>query len=317
MYRWLMELGGAAGAFAAADRAGLLAALGRGGVTAESAAASLSLDPRGTALVLDVLVANDIAVRREGRYEASDALQMALRDELLAPGRFTALWLETEAMLRTGSSAIHTRNESERETAYAQFVQHLGRRFEFAAVRLANELALPHGVEVLDVGAGSGVWSLEIAARSGGVATALDLAEVLERFRERAASKGLGDRAKTIAGSYHQAAVPGGAFDAAVLANVLHLETAPQAEALVARVAPAVKRNGAMIVVDMIEDGSQAEARMGASYALHLALRVPGSRVHPEHDYRRWLSAAGFPEMRRVALDASMPGLCALIATRS
>jgi ubiquinone/menaquinone biosynthesis C-methylase UbiE len=319
MNAWLHEAGGLGAALAAADRTGLLLLLGEGEVTAEEAAARLGLDARATGLVLEILVSRGIAVTREGRYQAGDALRLALGDELAAPGRTTGLWMQAESFLRTGRTAGMSRSTGERSETYAKFVQHLGRRFAAAAGRLADAmvpgLADHADPAILDVGAGSGVWSLALLERlPRGRVTALDLPHVLERFHERAAALGVADRVDTIGESYHEVALPPARFDVAILANVLHLEKAEAAKALVVRTAAAVKSGGTVVVVDVIDDGSDESRRLSSAYALHLALRVEGSRVHPRAELEAWLASAGRTRVRRVGLVPEMPALAALIA---
>src|SRR5204862_288643 len=66
------------------------------------------------------------------------------------------------AFVRTGTPFM--RMDSGREAAYAVVVQALGKMFAEAATELATRLDL-HAKKILDIGCGSGVWSLALAAR--------------------------------------------------------------------------------------------------------------------------------------------------------
>jgi ubiquinone/menaquinone biosynthesis C-methylase UbiE len=109
-----------------------------------------------------------------------------------------------------------------------------------AAERAAELLddALPQGAAILDVGAGSAVWSLSLAKRKGGASvTAVDWPAVLEVAAETAEQLGIADRLTTLEGNYHDVEFPAAAFDLVILANVTHLES-PGATALYSRKSP-------------------------------------------------------------------------------
>ncbi|MBV9947203.1 MAG: class I SAM-dependent methyltransferase, partial [Myxococcales bacterium] len=112
----------------------------------------------------------------------------------------------------------------------------LGRFFEGAARALAARL--PPAGRILDLGAGSGVWSLAMAeagrlAGLDGRATAVDVPEVLPSFHARAAAAGLADHVEATGGDFHEAPLPDAHFDRVLLANVLHLEPEARAARLV------------------------------------------------------------------------------------
>ena len=139
---------------------------------------------------------------------------------------------------------------------------------------------------------------------------------MLPTFLAEADARGLAARVDLLAGSFRDVALPRDPFDLIVLANVLHLEPARAAQALVARFASALRPGGAVLIVDML-DGAPGRSRAHASYALHLALRIPGSFPHHEADMRRWLADAGLPTHERISFDdVGQDALGALLAMR-
>jgi cyclopropane fatty-acyl-phospholipid synthase-like methyltransferase len=200
-----------------------------------------------------------------------------------------------------------------REAAYAPAVERLAVSFGDAATELASALggAPP---SILDVGAGSGVWSLQMARRCAVTrVTALDLPAVLDRFRDRARSLGLADRISAIAGDYHEVDVPPAAYDRVVLANVVHLEPPDRAARLLSRARGWVRPGGEVVVVDAL-GRPPAEDSATAVYAIHLALRTGSGRVHARAQIEGWLRDAGLAT-RFVALTAPPGQLGAIVAT--
>ncbi len=205
-----------------------------------------------------------------------------------------------------------------RAAAYAPCVSDLGRFFEAGARALATRL--PPARAILDLGAGSGVWSLAMAeaAHAAGVAaraTAIDFAPVLPAFHARAASCGLAAFVDAVAGSYLEAPLSDASFDRVVLANVLHLEPEPRAAELVARAARACAPGGCVIVVDVFPLGPRGPLAH-AAYELHLAMRTASGRAHAVDATRAWLTTAGLVVAEPFELEAQRVGLGALVAEK-
>jgi ubiquinone/menaquinone biosynthesis C-methylase UbiE len=133
--------------------------------------------------------------------------------------------------------------------------------------------------------------------------TALDWPAVLAIAQKAAAEAGLRERFATIAGDYHQVALPEAVFDLAIVANVTHLETAAGNRDLFARLRRALRPGGEIAVIDVFPV-QPAGALPAALYALGLALRTTHGRVHSAADLKGWLGDAGFGECRFTPLEA-------------
>src|SRR5262245_9324891 len=119
------DLIGYCAALNAAATTGLLAQLIDGPArTPGEHAAKLSLDPRATGLVVDVLVAYGLAERAGQQVAPTEALRELSR----APGgteRTIAMWAHVPEFLRTGRPFIAM--DAAREQAYSGVVAVLGR----------------------------------------------------------------------------------------------------------------------------------------------------------------------------------------------
>jgi SAM-dependent methyltransferase len=299
-------------ALAAAHERGVLAALAAAPSDVTALAQALRLDRRALSLVLELLDRFDLVEHGgDGRFALAPSLRAAAR---ATPGGLAAergLWARLDGFLGDGAPITEIdAGEGGRAAVYAGVVTALGAMWSPAAARLAERLA-GHGPRVLDVGCGSGVWGLALAAARAGVrVTGLDLDRVLPSFRERARALGLADRADTIAGDAHRVPLDEGRFDVALIANVLRLEAPARAAALVARVATAVKPGGQLVVIDALAEGSADADRNRAVYALHLGLRTRDGRVHARAEIECWLRDAGLAQVEALDLG-DVPGAVA------
>jgi SAM-dependent methyltransferase len=300
----LMAAGALGAATAAAREHGLLHALAERPAGAAELASRLGLDARATEVVLGVLLAHGLVEAEGDRFLLPSVVQAELRGPAGHPTRDTELWSMAPSFLRDGRT-MASQDPAVRDRAYRDVVPRLAALFEVPARRLAEALApgLPADAHVLDVGAGSGVWSLALAqARAHVRVTGLDLPGTAERFAERAAALGLADRASTLPGDFNAITAPAGTCAAVLFANVLHLEPPDRARALLLRHAVALAPGGCIVIVDALPAEDQAASFLSA-YGMHLAMRLPGARPHAPADLRAWLAEAGYARVDHRVLD--------------
>jgi ubiquinone/menaquinone biosynthesis C-methylase UbiE len=292
---------GYAAALHGALQTGLLASLLEAPRTAVDHARALSLDLRATERVLDVLVAFGVARREQDSYRATPKLEDFVRD---APGglpQVAGMWLHVPTFLRTGDQFIKV--DADREGLYANVVAALGRMFADTAASLASRFDANPPAQILDIGCGSGVWSLALAQRFRDArVTGLDLPAVLEVFRARASDLGVADRIASLPGDVHQVEIPR-AFDLVMIANVLRIEAQERARAIVKRARQALVPGGRLVIVDAFTGGTEARERVRAVYALNLAMRTARGRVYTPAEVSAWLEAEGVRDIELAELE--------------
>lgn len=300
----------AGAAFAAALRVGIVGELVKGPTTETDLLDRLKLNRRAGRLVIDLLEAHQIA-ERDGDKVGPGASLRALGEY---PGGYDltlGMWNHVEQFLRTGEPYIAMdQSPIVREAIYQKVVGGLGTLMEPTARQLAEKLPFAPKT-VLDVGCGSGVWSLAVAERHPDArVTGLDLPAVLDNFTARASSLSLGDRVQKLPGDMYAVDVPPAAYDLVVIANVLRLDVPEKAATLVERMAKAVAPNGSLMIVDALAHGSLQADRDRTSYALHLGLRTRSGEVHSPQTITKWLTRAGLSKVESIPLtDASNIGV--------
>jgi serine/threonine-protein kinase len=315
-----MQLFAPPAALLALEDCGAAAALAAGHRTPALIAAACAVPEAPIARLLEVLAAAGVLARAGDEYRLPPGPEGLYRDRPAgSPLReAAAFWAHLSGWAATGEPLTHM--DAPDGAVYAEVVARAGVLAEAAARELAAALGgrglVPDGCRVLDVGAGSGVWSLAVAAASTGAhVTAVDRPRVLEQTRAAAAAAGLLGRLSVLAGDWRDVALPEASFDLALIANVCHLEPPEEVQRLLRRVQRAVSPGGAAVVVDTMPEGGEGD--LGPLLqGLHLALRTPGGRVHDRERYAAWLAGAGFAEPEPLELQATGGALTALVARR-
>lgn len=304
---------GYAAALSAAVQTGLLSRLLERGDTPAGHAAALGLDARATERVLDVLVAFGWVTREGETVRMTPQIATELAQSPGGAAQAIALWQHVPQFLKTGAPLV--KMDGEREQAYSNVVAALGRMFAPDAARLADRLARAPQ-RVLDIGCGSGVWSLALAQKYPAAhVTGLDLPAVLEAFRARAADLGVADRIATIPGDVHALDIPR-AFDLVVIANVLRIESPERAKAIVDRAASAIVPGGQLLVVDALAGGTPEREQGRTVYGLHLAMRTDHGRVYTPAEVTAWMHGAGLRDVTPIDFaSAQSGGLGALLGS--
>ena len=283
-------------------------------LTAAQYAQALGLQERTTATVLEVLAAAGLVERQGERFGVP-------ADTLNAAGVSLA-WLpmlqehfaHAQAALRTGQPLDWLDSSvGQRESSYRDLVAGLGAAYAKAAAELAQRVGGP-AERILDVGCGSGVWSLAIAQNHPPAqVTGLDLPAVLEAFVARAGQHGMQDRIALLPGDMHSVPLPPEHFDLIVIANVLRLESPERAAQLVQRLAAALGRGGRMLIVDALASGTPLKDLVRSAYALHLSLRTGHGRVHSPAQIASWVAAAGLTEIAEIDCGSQVTAIGAML----
>lgn len=314
----LLTLCGISAALTAAHETGLLDHVLRGPRTAAACAETLHLDARMAAIVLDVLVASGLIYASDGCYgNTGSASSWLAKPGMLA--YFQAQFAHTSKALRSGQALPGMdldRSAEQREVMYKEIVAELGRVYADSAALLATHVT-GKPQQILDVGCGSGVWSLAVANRFPGAhVTGLDFPAVLDAFSSLAQQMGLASRISKLPGDMFAVVLPNQAFDLVIIANVLRLETPARAESLLTQVAAALRPGGKMLIVDALAAGTPAKDLMRTTYALHLALRTQDGRVHSSEQIKQWMHRAQLTNLNDIDCGVQKTAIGAILGEK-
>jgi ubiquinone/menaquinone biosynthesis C-methylase UbiE len=314
-YFRLMNASGAAHVYREAVRCGMLDALAAGPKTTEEVAQKCGTVGGPTELMLQALVSLALASQTGQTYQLTPLAELLLASSYRNLG--DEYWVHLPTLLRTGKPLVRMDDVAQSEAHYQAQAAVLGWMLTPAAKCAAQLLAdtLPAKATILDLGAGSAIWSLTLASQvREATVTAVDWPAVLEVAAETARDLGLADRLQTIAGNFHLVELPAAEFHLAMVANVTHLLTPEENVALLKKVRGTLRHDGRVVAIDVFP--GQPEGGLNRTlYALGLALRTEHGRVYSYAEFESILLAAGFREPQLTPLCVPPFAVGMLVAT--
>ncbi len=180
----------------------------------------------------------------------------------------------------------------EQAAAARRLTMALAGRARNVAPALAEALPLDGATRLLDVGAGTGLYSFASLQKAPGLrATLWDRPEVLKVARELAVDHVPADRITFLEGDMFADPVPDGC-DRILLSNILHDWDEPECQLLVDRLAEALPSGGQLLIHDVFLNDALDGPLPIALYGAHLFELTEG-RAYSAGEYSAMLKKAG------------------------
>lgn len=302
--------------------------LDAGPMTLDELVAATGASRRGILALAESLVGFGLLRRRGDRFSlAPDAAAFMVSTK---PGyhggivqHFAAQlldnWRQLPEIVHSGKPATMVDHEDPGAEFFSKFVEDIFNMSYAAAEALAEELTkkLPaHDGEfkILDIAAGSGVWSIPLARRIAAARiTAVDFAKVIPVTRRVLERHQLADRLSTIEGDI-QTVDFGGGFHIATLGHILHSEGATQSRRLLKKVYDALAPGGIIAIAEFIPDDNRNGPPYPLLFAVNMLVNTEDGGTFSFKQMSGWLKEIGFKRIRKVQVPSPSPVIVAVKA---
>ena len=237
---------------------GIFRAVAEEAKSADDLASATGCSPRGVRMLLNFMTAMGLLEKEEGMYGLNDFS----RDYFLPSGRnylgplfiysdeLLKLWLNLPEAVKTGTPPLSLFPDEERERLNRNIVEALFRVHKAPAWELAGlfkkEISFSRQrIKILDVAAGSAVWSLPFALECERVeVTAIDFVRVLEVAKKFAQEYGVQGRYRFIGADIRKMEFGTEEYDMALLGHICHSEGAEGSQRLIGKCFRALRKIG-------------------------------------------------------------------------
>jgi (2Fe-2S) ferredoxin/SAM-dependent methyltransferase len=288
-----------------------------GGATAAQAAVGLGADPRATEMLLNALVSLRLLVKQGGVFRNSPMAARYLtggspdnaRPALLHTAHLWQRWSTLTECVRAGTAIARDESAGRGEDWTEAFIAAMHRNASERAPVVVRAVGAENVRRMLDVGGGSGAYSIAFARANNGLrADILDLAAVEPIARRHIEAAGVADRVEVRAGDLRSDRL-GEGYDLVFVSAICHMLSPGENLDLLRRCREALAPGGRVVIQDFILEADKTAPRFAALFALNMLVGTRGGSSYSEPEYAGWLGEAGFREVRH----ARLPGITGLM----
>lgn len=296
--------------------------------TAEEVAKAGNTSLRGTRMLLDALTALGFLEKHGARYAALPEVRRYLVPSsaeyigaVFENDRLWESWSRLAEAVQTGRPVRAVERQEEAEAFFPILIRSLHVINRDAARRLAAALcsrgANPDGLRVLDVAAGSAVWSIPFAEADRKTrVTAQDFPGVLEHTRKFAEAGGVAEQFEYLPGNLREVDFGREKFDLALLGNIVHSEGEASSKALFRRLHAALRPGGRLVIIDFLPAEDRSGPPPAVLFALNMLVNTETGDTFTLSEYRAWLTESGYDAIETIDigdhLDVRSPAIVAV-----
>jgi len=293
-------------AFLTAVELDLFSAVGEG-CTATEAAERMGTAPRATEMLMNALACIGLLAKEGERFLNTPDTGRYLRRGLPDDARAALMnrvnmwdrWSTLTECVREGGPILNGGLGPSSTRAYIAATHRIA---ALAAPALVSSVDLPPVRRVLDLGGGSGAYTVAVLrANPGARGEILDLPPVIRLATRYIREAGMEDRIRLRPGDFLVDPL-GSGFDLVLLSYVMHLNPVEANRRLLERVFAALEPGGRVVINDYVLEAGKTLPRVAVLYALNMLVTSPGGGVYSLAEHREMLEAAGFEDVRRVTL---------------
>jgi len=287
------------------------------GATAEGVARVVGADARAMEMLLNALVSLGAMEKRDGVFRNTAVTAGWLtgpgsaRTGLMHSVNLWRTWSTLTEAVKAGTSVMPPGVEDRNEEWTRAFIAAMHQRAASDAREMVRLVGAAKMQRMLDVGGGSGAYSIEFARANPELrATVLDQPHVTRLAREYIAAAGLPERVTTQDGDLRLDSF-GEGYDVVLVSAICHMFGEEENRDLLRRCCRALRAGGRVVVSDFFLDADRTSPQQAVLFSLNMLVGTRSGASYTEDEYREWLMGAGC-----VAVERPDPQGNVLVGTR-
>lgn len=274
--------------------------------TSEEIAEEIKADPRATDRLLNALCVTEAITKSKGTFRNSEtASEFLVKGK---PGYQAGImhsvhlwdsWTELTNSVKTGGLEKKSPVEKMEDDWFEPFIAAMHSRALNEAPELVHQIDLTGVKRVLDVGGGSGAYSMAFAvAKRDILSTVFDLPTVIPLAQRYIKADGLEKRIDTVMGDYNTDELPSG-YDLVFLSAIIHSNSSEQNIALFKKIYKSLNSGGRIVISDFIMDDDRTSPAFGAFFSLNMLVNTTSGDTYTQSELKDWIEQAGMTFVER------------------
>ncbi len=284
---------------------GVFTALNNEKLSSEKLALKLDTDVRATDRLLNALCSQGLMQKEDNCFKNTEMTSRFLvkgkQEYMSGLGHLNNLWDTwsslTGAVIRNKEKKQKAAQQKE-ATWYNSFIEAMHYRSGASAPAIIAQLDLSGVKKVLDVGGGSGAFSIHFVKQNADIsATIFDLPHVVAMAAKYVKNAGVSDRIEFAEGDYTANIELGAGYDLVFLSAIIHSNSPKTNIRLFEKCYNALNSGGCIVVQDFVMSEDRLSPTIGALFALNMLVATQEGDTYTEVEIREWLSKVGFSEI--------------------
>ncbi|MFC1840479.1 methyltransferase [Thermodesulfobacteriota bacterium] len=280
--------------------------IGRVEMSSEEIAGEIKADSRATDRLLNALCVTGVIKKENNKFRNSEAAAQYLvkgkqgyQAGIMHTVHLWDSWSRLTESVLNGGLVREAPFEEREDDWYEPFIAAMHNRAVKEAPGLVAEIDLSGVRKVLDVGGGSGAYSIAFV-RAGNrlTVTVFDLPNVVPLTQNYIKEAGLEEFINTAPGDYKSDDLPSG-FDLAFLSAIIHSNSPAENMDLFKKVGRALNPGGRIVVSDFIMDDDRISPAFGVFFSLNMLVNTASGDTYTESEIKEWMKLAGLDFLER------------------
>jgi len=288
----------------------LFTVLGNESKSSVEVSTALGTDERATDRLMNALCAMGLLEKKGSKFSNSPTASRFLMkgkleymSSLMHVVHMWDSWSTLTNAIQSGTSVVSRHIDYRGEKWLSAFIAAMHERAHKHGNEIVSMLDLSDVSCVLDVGGGSGAYSMALVRAQEGIkATVFDLPNIIPITKRYVEKEGFSDKIYTVAGDYNIDSL-GTGFDLVFLSAVVHSNSPQDNKNLIGKCAEALNPQGQVVVLDFIMDENRVSPFFGALFALNMLVATESGDTYTESEVRFWMNDAGLSNIVRKETD--------------
>lgn len=287
---------------------GIFSMLDEQALGAKQLAATMRLDLRGLTILLNALVSMDLLLKKEFRFQLTDAAQRYLVKSspnyvghmILHHHHLVMSWAQLDVAVSSGLPIRASVGDEENAARREAFLMGMYNIASLQAPEIATQISLHGHKRLLDLGGGPGTYAIHFCLQNPELSAVIFDLPTTQPFAEKTVGQhGLGERITFEPGNYLKEDIDG-CYDVIWLSHILHAEGVQACEALVEKAANLIRPGGIMLVHDFILNDSMDGPLFPALFALNMLQGTRDGQSYSETQIRNMMTKVGLGDIERL-----------------